>query len=915
MATISLLSSSPPRPFAHSPTPAASSPSLPSPSAFLRDASAGPLRFKAADKTRDRFSNGFTSARSMLQPKMGAENVSLGSPGRTRFKQLDKKSSIDPSLTTQTSTSVCCGLFPQPSPSKHFVDRDSIDVETGKTTQPSEKRVNIDPQTISTAQLSTILSDEPDVHSSSRSQQMAKVIPRKSDWTPVKPTIEELEGAQNRSITFSENLLQSFAFQGCARDGKSEGDVVTGVSTKRRRIELVQTTNPQSTISLPIVKIGAPSKPEKAATKKRNKSPAKKPLTITGLATTNYGEEYLNQGKVSPMVQFLTSTQVGATEGDPPNEGTTKRATKPKAGSKKNRVSKKIPPKSRLVSPTSAMKSLIDQDTIFGSASQLAREESPTLIRDTIEATKQSELILSSDSISPQKSQALSIGTISPQIRKGTSRFVKRRNLWGAAGRDEDNALLHVDTIDLSDSPAIRFAFAGKDALLLPAHAVGENDASLYSGGLQTCQTPLASKGTLLVDIDDFATPAPKSMKPPNALQVRAYHTSVSLEAPRKSPSHPPATAEEPATKKVTKAKAKSVPAKPSYAGFSDHDLQRQISAYGFKPVKKREKMVELLDMCWEDKYGTQKEEEQNLNVDGDQDIAALTHADFLGKVHDIAARPVPKVKKPRAKRKSESEKATTPKEPKKRKKAEPKAKGEPKVKAVKEKTPKKPSATAAKAKAKRKASELSEEYVLDIDDINEPATAATIAQVSEPPTEITAKKSRVVKASKRSKLLKTPTRTIRHEILSSQASEAFQEAQIPEHIDFILAPNEKPNQPVSPAQTPPLPDIQSQIRAAITFKPHSSSPSTNTITTSKSPKSKNKASSSSGIVPTWHEKILMYDPIVLEDLTAWLNTTGFQAINEDREVSALDVRDWCEANGVCCYGLGGGWRGTNTKK
>ncbi len=52
---------------------------------------------------------------------------------------------------------------------------------------------------------------------------------------------------------------------------------------------------------------------------------------------------------------------------------------------------------------------------------------------------------------------------------------------------------------------------------------------------------------------------------------------------------------------------------------------------------------------------------------------------------------------------------------------------------------------------------------------------------------------------------------------------------------------------------------------------------------------------------PTWREKILMYDPIVLEDLTLWLNTVGFRAIGEDREISVLDVRDWCEAEGLCC--------------
>jgi hypothetical protein len=66
---------------------------------------------------------------------------------------------------------------------------------------------------------------------------------------------------------------------------------------------------------------------------------------------------------------------------------------------------------------------------------------------------------------------------------------------------------------------------------------------------------------------------------------------------------------------------------------------------------------------------------------------------------------------------------------------------------------------------------------------------------------------------------------------------------------------------------------------------------------------------------PTWYEKILMYDPIVLEDLAAWLNTEGLGLVGEDREVSALEVRAWCEMNGVCCHGIGGGWRGNGKGK
>jgi hypothetical protein len=90
---------------------------------------------------------------------------------------------------------------------------------------------------------------------------------------------------------------------------------------------------------------------------------------------------------------------------------------------------------------------------------------------------------------------------------------------------------------------------------------------------------------------------------------------------------------------------------------------------------------------------------------------------------------------------------------------------------------------------------------------------------------------------------------------------------------------------------------------------------------------------------PTWHEKILLYDPIVLEDLTAWLNAQGVRTELERLkpkvktrgrkkkdappevdewevvrdEVKAWMVQKWCEENSVCCLwreGLRGGVKG-----
>jgi hypothetical protein len=915
MATVVLLSSSPPCAFARSPTPADSSPSLPSPSAILRNADAGPSRFKPAERVRDRFSGGFSIGRPLLKTKPGAENIPVGSPGRTRFKQSEHRLQEEKPWKAgkEVNNQAPHDLAAPHVPSKHFDCLHFTHGEAFRAENVSHECRLLASQSITAVETGPVLSEDHHVDPISKPVQMEKALPRRLDWTPIKLASMGLEESETQSVGFSKNLMHSFTFKGSVREGIAEGHDVNGTPMKRRRIDMVHTTEVRDAMPLPTTKNRNTSKQEKPLLKKKNKPPVKKPLTITGLATTKYGEEHLNQGKIAPILELLAATQVGSPDVGLVKDAASKKNARPKAGTKKSRVSKKAPAKSRLVSPTSAMKSLNDQDMIFGSASQLAREESPSLIRDTIEATKQSELFLSSDNISPQRTQPHSIEATSQQVCKGTSRFVKRRNLWGAAGRDQDNALLHVDTIDLSDSPAVRFAFAGKDALLQPASIADEKQRLVQTTKSHMHKTPLAHKGSLLVDIDDIATPAFQPPKSPNKVQIRAYHTSPSLEAPRKSPKPVSGGTKKPTVEKATQAKPKVAPTKPSFAGLSDHDLQRQISAYGFKPIKKREKMVELLERCWEDKYGAQSGRKSNQEADGEDSIEAMTHADFLSKVHDVSARPVPKVKKPRAKRKSESEATATPKAPKRRKKTEPQ------VKSPKAKTPKKPAAT----KRKSKASELSEEFVVDIDEIEETHAENLEHHELEPATEIVAKKTKTVKPRDRSsKTLATPPPTISHDILSSPAFETGREDEVTDSSNITLQPIQGQEAIPSPAQTPPLPDLQSQIRAAIMFKPPSptSSSKSRANTASKSPKLKatsnrSKAPKKTGITPTWREKILMYDPIALEDLATWLNTEGFRAIDEDREVSALDVRDWCEANGVCCYGIGGGWRGANGRK
>lgn len=104
--------------------------------------------------------------------------------------------------------------------------------------------------------------------------------------------------------------------------------------------------------------------------------------------------------------------------------------------------------------------------------------------------------------------------------------------------------------------------------------------------------------------------------------------------------------------------------------------------------------------------------------------------------------------------------------------------------------------------------------------------------------------------------------------------------------------------------------------------------------------KSKVPSGSSSEGAATWYQKVLLYDPIVVEDLTSWLNAEGLRVDvrkakpkpkakgkkpreepEHEAEVEVVReplqswmVQKWCQENSVCCYAQEGSWRGGRNK-
>ncbi|KAF2454694.1 hypothetical protein BDY21DRAFT_100908 [Lineolata rhizophorae] len=61
----------------------------------------------------------------------------------------------------------------------------------------------------------------------------------------------------------------------------------------------------------------------------------------------------------------------------------------------------------------------------------------------------------------------------------------------------------------------------------------------------------------------------------------------------------------------------------------------------------------------------------------------------------------------------------------------------------------------------------------------------------------------------------------------------------------------------------------------------------------------------------TWYERMLMYDPIVVEDLTDWVNSLGIRVQGKKGmvQVEKWMVQKWCEDKSICCYWREGLWR------
>lgn len=526
----------------------------------------------------------------------------------------------------------------------------------------------------------------------------------------------------------------------------------------------------------------------------------RKLTTITAYATASY----LNDGeKEASLDQYFPKIQGDEKEDTKKKRGSKQQSSKPRQSRKKELGQKKGSNLDfEIFPPEKACKSFADQELVFGTLSQLERDESPTLTRDTQLALNNSESCATPTvpAEAPEPSQGnISLCTSSSIAGPMTSRLVGSRNLWSVAARDFDGSLSKAEVIDLVDTPKASEVLAN----IGPSPNCNEEWLDIDT----VPDTPSR----------DISLPDQKPVDASNDVQIT--DSDPNNERDGQSPAESNEDAGDPALSE-----------KPVFAGYSTANLSKQVAKYGFKAIKSRERMITLLEKCWESKHKSTNTGTPNIHPSS----APTTEAPISGGSKD-------------------------------------QSRGLGGDKSV--------------ASNETKSQRSKNDGTLGTTTQNNNKTVSGIRSSRADGPQPSDEKNEAANANKESTSLSKQAAPNASSLSSAR----------PPSRKTSKAQSTKASTAVSKNRKS-LPDLSLRIKSAIESQP--------------------AISSDSGQMQlTWHEKILMYDPIVLEDLASWLNTEGLDRIGEDREVSAGFVREWCENEGICCcwkkgLDMSGGSRG-----
>ncbi|KAJ9313653.1 hypothetical protein DTO271D3_6157 [Paecilomyces variotii] len=643
--------------------------------------------------------------------------------------------------------------------------------------------------------------------------QLEEATKRRLDWTPTKNSKDstkttaaelvgnidtngdDVGGSQASCRRSFGNLLSTYGFDG---ESRAPEDAVRNLGgegpTKRRRIELVDS----NVFTLPTFRrldttdaSSGDSAAETAAQEITKKPRKKKMTTITAHATARYVPDY--EGDSNTLSRYLVVDEYQPTT----EKATSKQKT---SKTKKSHGTKDKTQGFTVVHPEAAFKSLEDQELLFGTCSQLEREESPTFVREVQKAIRASEADIQTEEGYRPTQSTMSHASGATTV----SRFTASRNLWSVAARDSSGSLVQAEVVDLVDSPdASKVSSEILHQGILP---VGRQKSPPQDNTIGLQSSPVAST-------EKAGSRNDKSL----SLQAANQGSYISQSEHRSDPE----LAQEVNEQAVTS------PEMPQYTGFTDAELAKKIASYGFKPVKGRNKMIELLQKCWESRLPD--------SVKHAKQVTPVQSKELCG-----------------------SERTT-----------------ESCVAGNKSQARKPAKADSAGSQSKRTAGRKADRAAKPAS--KRPSKKITTSENQEKPKPRFQDVEEIEDSEE--ELIPSPSRMWRRYIPRDATP-------VPLPLSAVPSPAREQNNTKKPSRSYQLPEdfpeLSTKVMEAIRAQPR-------------------RPSVNGRPCLTWHEKILMYDPIVPEDLTAWLNTEGLNLVGEDEEVSPHFVRKWCESHGICC--------------
>ncbi|KUI62713.1 Structure-specific endonuclease subunit SLX4 [Cytospora mali] len=695
--------------------------------------------------------------------------------------------------------------------SKHFVQKDVAQEKAAKASTPEP--LNLEP-----------------------------AVQRRTDWTPpradttyeeidpsdlslVVSQVEEREKTTDK-IEIFKNLHDAYGHKATDIESASTKQQAATVLGKRKVIGMIS------------MKQASKIKDDRRdPSPVKEKAPKKKPRTITELATAAYIPKAVEledalRAEDSIVEYFAIDNEEQGTS----NASTSKAKGKGKAAKVSKITKKKAPPKQAiLLSPEAALRQSAGQDFVFGTSSQLAREQSPNFLKDLHTALRASN-------------NEGGLLANRPVQAEGTRPKKPSRGLWSQSARDEDGELVDVEIIDLVDSSC----FPNDDSIAilnpwkdLPPEPNESNiaDSSLVELGSkpvpadrgESSQSPLPKPHFFLsqhkITVNSAnATSLESSSRPSFPLITNLMEE----EAP--PPSNQQQSQDEVRTvSSITKTNPTQKP-RPKYELFTDAKLAKEVSSFGFKAIKTRSAMIALLDQCWKSK--------------NQAPIAGLSFS-----TSSLAGSPKGKTTAPTTV--SSASTSPVPTKPRGRPKKTTTA-GNSNVSAAA--GPESPASPAKKRGRPRK-------------------DAVTTAKTTRTSTPSPPKSRAKISTPKRKKAAPGRTSALSGSDVDSEAGLTSSEQIFSSPLAIDLSNSEDTEISLTLSPTMQQSALFSHITKAVTSAPRTADPEN----------------------PSWQEKMLMFDPVILEDLTVWLNSGQLTQVGYDGEVAPADVKKWCESKSVCC--------------